>query len=525
MLEFLQAEWRSTASCFYFSCSRLKGMGKHDHCCVPNCTARRDDGRMRAFHHFPGADSDPELRKKWLIAIRRDEGPFFKVTSQTVVCSGHFLDGDYSGAIPPRTEEEIEIAKVSGCRHSYRLKRDAVPHYSDLEKQKLLSSRPPPRPRSDVPPPKKKVPKLTAEQEEIRDLKLALEETKQELERLRGDYAGHVEIHQKHKFSYASLREQCKTMDTQGDTAGRSAPASLFEFYTGLSPVQFDCLWEYLEPSEENIISAQQSVDASTRAKGGGPKSTLSLRDQLLMVLMRLRLGLLERDLAFRFDVSQSTVSRIFTKWINYLYLRLGMLPIWPSEDAVARAMPTCFKDTYPDTFVIVDATEIHVEVPSSLSLQSQNYSSYKSHTTHKGLLGIAPNGCITFVSELYTGSISDREITIDSGILNLLKSVSPGKAVMADRGFEIQDLLVATGHVLNIPPFRDSSGVLQQRSVINTQQIARLRIHVERVIGQVKRTFRILQGILPLSVEGCINQIWTVCCLLTNFKGPIIAE
>ena len=46
-------------------------------------------------------------------------------------------------------------------------------------------------------------------------------------------------------------------------------------------------------------------------------------------------------------------------------------------------------------------------------------YSQYKSHVTYKGLIGIAPSGAITFVSQLYEGSISDQEIVKRSGFLN----------------------------------------------------------------------------------------------------------
>ena len=48
--------------------------------------------------------------------------------------------------------------------------------------------------------------------------------------------------------------------------------------------------------------------------------------------------------------------------------------------------------------------------MPSSLQLIGELFSSYKNHTTLKGLVGISPEGAITFVSQLYTESISDRE-------------------------------------------------------------------------------------------------------------------
>jgi hypothetical protein len=43
---------------------------------------------------------------------------------------------------------------------------------------------------------------------------------------------------------------------------------------------------------------------------------TMSMQDHLLLVLMKLRLGLLNRDLAFRFNLSDTSVSRIINQWI-----------------------------------------------------------------------------------------------------------------------------------------------------------------------------------------------------------------
>ena len=102
-----------------------------------------------------------------------------------------------------------------------------------------------------------------------------------------------------------------------------------------------------------------------------------------------------------------------FKKWISFLYLRLGRLPPWPSWEDVKASMAECFRANYPDTFIVLDATELCTEIRSCLALQSLLYSSYKSHTTLKDLIVISPNGSIYFVSELWSGSISDRELVI----------------------------------------------------------------------------------------------------------------
>ena len=111
-----------------------------------------------------------------------------------------------------------------------------------------------------------------------------------------------------------------------------------------------------------------------------------------------------------------------FKKWVSFLYLRLGRLPLWPSWEDVKASMAECFRAIYPDTFIVLDAIELCTEIRSCLALQSQLYSSYKSRTTLKDMIGISPNGSIYFVSELWSWSISDRELVIKSVMFCLSK-------------------------------------------------------------------------------------------------------
>ena len=65
--------------------------------------------------------------------------------------------------------------------------------------------------------------------------------------------------------------------------------------------------------------------------------------------------------------------------------------------------------------------------------------------------MGITPSGYFGFLSEFWTGSTTDGHITQESGLVDLLEE---GDAVMADRGFNIQDILTKKKVYLNIPPF-----------------------------------------------------------------------
>ena len=58
---------------------------------------------------------------------------------------------------------------------------------------------------------------------------------------------------------------------------------------------------------------------------------------------------------------------------------------------------------------------------------------------TAKLLVGIAPSGVVVFVSRCYPGSTTDKEIVVNSGILNKL---DVGDNIMADKGFLLHDIL-----------------------------------------------------------------------------------
>ena len=101
-------------------------------------------------------------------------------------------------------------------------------------------------------------------------------------------------------------------------------------FYTGLpNAAVFDRPLEYLSPvvyrptaqrwasscGEEMQPGEAEWRDSESQA---GRPGSLSQAGELFLMLVRLHLGLKEYDLARRFEISQSTVSRIFVMWINY---------------------------------------------------------------------------------------------------------------------------------------------------------------------------------------------------------------
>jgi hypothetical protein len=309
-------------------------------------------------------------------------------------------------------------------------------------------------------------------------------------------------------------------------------------FYTGFPDYQTLIeFWKYIEPNSSrltyysylknstdvNFNNAFPYLNLTEKKFPGssvGAQRSLQPIDEFCLFLTRLRVGLLERDLAFRFNISVPTVSDIIITWSNYMYIMLGSLPVWTSREVIKLHLPEAFRGRFENVRCIIDCTEVKCEKPQDLQKQSEFYSEYKAHNTYKGLVGISPNVWVTFVSNLYGGSISDREIVEKSHFIDLLEHPD---VIMADRGFEIQDILATKQVRLFIPPKRQSKmDQFSKEDCFETMRIANVRIHIERAIRRVKG-WHIFDQVLPLSMNGVVNQIWTVCCLLVNWQKPAL--
>ncbi|XP_068758861.1 uncharacterized protein [Montipora capricornis] len=197
--------------------------------------------------------------------------------------------------------------------------------------------------------------------------------------------------------------------------------------------------------------------------------------------------------------------------------LVMDILFAWPTMQQVRRHLPKSF-EKFPQTRVIIDCTEIKIQKPTGPSAQKVTWSNYKSSNTFKLLVGISPTGAFTFVSKLWSGGVSDRHITMKSGLIDKLE---PNDDCMADRGFNIRDLVTNKRATLNIPPFSKGKQ-LSTKACTKTRRIAAVRIHVERAIQRLKG-FKILQGVLPISLASVADQTVTVCAALCNLMKPLV--
>ena len=289
----------------------------------------------------------------------------------------------------------------------------------------------------------------------------------------------------------------------------------LLRFYTGLSSF--------------TVLMALFHLVSGALPEGGAAK--LSKFEYFTLTLMKLRLNASNYDLAFRFGISESSVCRTFSKWIEAMDIRLSFLILWPDRDSIQKTMPFCFRQNYGLRVTsIIDCFELFIEKLSDLLAKSCTWSQYKHYNTAKYLISITPQGIISYISNGWGGRASDKYIVENSGYLRNLK---PGDVVLADRGFDVADSLALYGATLDIPAFTRGCNQLAPVDVENTRKIANVRIHVERIIGSVRQRFQILSATAVLQKEFVshrtqngsviLDSVVRVCCSLNNVIEGVV--
>ena len=260
-------------------------------------------------------------------------------------------------------------------------------------------------------------------------------------------------------------------------------------------------------------------------------RTSMTAFQQLIVVLVKLRLAVPNEDLAYRFNCHESTISRIVNDMIDIMYSNLGGLVRWPDRESLRKTMPMQFRRTFgKKVAIVIDCFEVFCRRPTSLEARAQTWSNYKHHNTVKFLIGITPCGVISYLSSAWGGRGTDKTITIESDFFSKLL---PGDIVLADRGFNIKDDAGIYGCDVQIPAFTRGKPQLSALDVEKTREIAHLRIHVERVIGCVRQKYTILDKTVPIDYlvtsEQCpipkIDKVAKICCGLTNMSESLIAS
>ena len=415
------------------------------------------------FYRFPQNEAKRTL---WVNAVNRKS---FRPNASTVICSQHFVGGRRSddplspAYVPsifsfttPRRKRELEqgVGRFQAAKRRRENKEiyDSLPEVITEEHHQEESLVYPPNTVS---------------------VGIQTDLTADHLIALENDYQQRVkELSEVREAKGYPDKENLKNND------------KLLRFYTGLS--SFTVLMAVF-----NLVSV---------AIPESPTSKLSKFQAFVLTLMKLRLDVSNYDLGFRFGISASTVSRVFSKWIEAMDIRLSFLITWPDRENLRKSMPFCFRPNYGlKVTSIIDCFKLFIEKPSNLLAKSCTWSQYKHYNTAKYLIAITPQEIVSFVSNGWGGRVSDKYIVENLGYLLYLL---PGDVVLAYRGFNVEDSVALQGATLDIPAFTRGCDQLPPGDIEATRKLANVRIHVERIIGAVRQRYQILSATGVLQKE-----------------------
>ncbi|CAC5390003.1 unnamed protein product [Mytilus coruscus] len=102
-----------------------KAKGNDKHCCVPLCNGNGRRHMELSFHRFPQTDNKRNL---WIQAIRRDPGPMFNISDQTVVCSRHFKPTDFKWTPVRKTLKPDSVPSIFDWSNQVTPRREIFKH-------------------------------------------------------------------------------------------------------------------------------------------------------------------------------------------------------------------------------------------------------------------------------------------------------------------------------------------------------------------------------------------------------------
>lgn len=279
------------------------------------------------------------------------------------------------------------------------------------------------------------------------------------------------------------------------------ADDEILKSVTGFNKSRFDVIFKFL------CLESSISQDCALKPV-----------DQFFLFLVYLRTGISQNFLAHLFQTQQCAVSKICTKLSDIIYEKIKRIPIWPSRDQLQKKMPPAFFKLYPNCRVVIDCTEFKIQRPSSPEMQQATFSYYKNTNTLKAMVGITPSGAVSFISDLWGGSISDKELFLRS---QMLTKLDKGDLVLADRGFIIQKELEKKGCTLITPHYLSNKIQFTRTERTENKCVAHHRVHIERVIGRIKN-YKYFEGAVPNCSLNATNKYFYIIAFFINFSTPL---
>ena len=254
---------------------------------------------------------------------------------------------------------------------------------------------------------------------------------------------------------------------------------------TGLTRAEFDQLRDDVLPLYAAAEERRLTRPDRKRAIGAGDTFDLAETEQLLAVVIWLRVYPVQSVLGFLLGVSGTTVGRLLGRWLPVLAQTGRDTMRLPDPGRKRRkSLDQLLADT-PGLAVIVDTFEQRVQRPATRSEADRYYSGKKRQHTLKSQVAVdEETGQIVDVGESVPGPSADMTVLKESGLLARLPT---GVGAIGDLAY-VGLHKIATDGLGAAPRRKPRSQPRPPEDVLYNQAFARRRVIVEHTIGRMRR-------------------------------------
>ncbi|XP_031562136.1 uncharacterized protein LOC116297954 [Actinia tenebrosa] len=388
-----------------------------------------------ALFPFPTAKSDAETRRDWIRAVNRKDaktGKNWQPNFDSRVCSYHFVDGKPSEAHPSPSINLIRAAATGGTSsyHFVPKRKRALSHKSRgfvPKKAKLsndttydpIMNEEQDKQDNSVPNDSTAIPTILNNNDHDYGLPpLTIKCSCRKDCNCTGCLIKDLEIaslKDKIDKAYLVINDIKKQNKMRGPATDRFTETDgKVNVYTGLpNKACFDSLCKHLQKKSANIrywrgtqkviVTKFKRLYKRKPSKVGkrGPQRKLTVKDEVLLTLMKLKLGLPTELLADLFLISTGLVSQIFNTWIKFLAKQQRPIIHWPDRETIKQMLPRSLRG-YPNLCCTIDCSEIFIERPRDLETQALTWSDIKKHNTIKFLCCLTLTDTNDVIKEIY---------------------------------------------------------------------------------------------------------------------------
>ena len=285
-------------------------MPKHVSCCVPLYTNNFRNSSHLSFYRIP---KEKNIRRDYVRLLRNDS---LKLESEsTRLCSAHWTGGkklskNHLPLVFPWTKKRNERRILSRTQESKGKKKEFDGTSADMDEDSILvectlNTRSFCDAETQTEINGEQIDRIQAAIQEVGEEK---EELEKEREKLKEESKKLRLITENQKFDITKFKEKDEDI----------------EFYTGLP--HWDALmllYNMVSDKAQNLNYGSYEKKAIGVEQNLGRPRAMSTFEEFILTLMRLRLGLLQKDLSHRFNVSEATVSSVFNTWVCFMRAEL----------------------------------------------------------------------------------------------------------------------------------------------------------------------------------------------------------